>query len=103
MKHKEIPNRGYMPQTYMTTGYITLKLCQLNASRTMIIEYKNHEKNQKHSCKTNPWRKCKRKHHVVPENLALVTNTTKDRLQNMYPHPQMLQRKVSIIPSKYMK
>ena len=40
------------PQTYMATGYIMLKLCQLYAGRTMIIEYRNHEKNPKHSCKT---------------------------------------------------
>ena len=40
-----------------TTGYITLRLCKLNASRTTIIKYKNHAQNPKHSHKTNTWKK----------------------------------------------
>ena len=80
-KHKEISNKRNMPKPYTTTGYITLGLCKLNASRTTSIKYKNHVKNSNHSCKTNPWKKYQSKHHGVPKNLTLVTNTTKYRLQ----------------------
>ena len=58
IKHKEIPNKRNVLETYTTTCYITLGLCKLNASRTTIIEYKNHAENPKHSCKINPWIKC---------------------------------------------
>ena len=44
MKHKEIPNERNVPQMYSTTGYTTLRLCKLNASRTTTIKYKNHAK-----------------------------------------------------------
>ena len=67
-----------MPQTYSTTGHIIYRLCKLNGSRTTIIKYKNHAKNPKHSCKTNPGKTCQRKHHRVPQNLTLVTNTAKE-------------------------
>ena len=45
-------------------------------------------------------KKYQRKHHRGPKIFTLVTNTTKDRLQNMYCHPLMSQRKRSIISSK---
>ena len=43
---------------YTTTGYITLALCKLNASKTTTIEYKNHAENP-HSHKTNPCKNAK--------------------------------------------
>ena len=70
--------------TLQLVSHVALRLCKFNASRTAIIKYKNHAKNPKHSCKTNAWKKCQRKHHGTPLNLTLVTNTAKDRLQNMY-------------------
>ena len=56
-KHKEISNKGNMPQTYTTTGYITLGLCKLNASRTTIIKYENHAEIQNTAARLNPWKK----------------------------------------------
>ena len=61
MKYKEIPNKRNVPQIYTTTSYITLRLCKLNASRTAIMEYKNHAENPIHSCKTNPQKKMLKK------------------------------------------
>ena len=84
---------------YTKTGYITLRLYKLNASRTTGIKHKNHAENSKHGCKTYPWKKCQRKDDAVHKNYTLVTNTIKDRLQNMYSCPQMSQRKSSIISS----
>ena len=43
--------------------------------------YKNNTKSPKHSCKTNPQKKCQGKHHRMPQNPTLATNKTKDRLQ----------------------
>ena len=79
MQHKEIPNGRNMPQTNFATGHIT--------PRTAIIKYKNNAKSQKHSCKTNPWKKCHGKHHRMSQNPTLATITTEDRLQSMHSHP----------------
>ena len=46
MKRKEISNKRNVPQTYTTTGYITIGLCKLNASRTTIIRYNSMQKIQ---------------------------------------------------------
>ena len=32
-------------------------------------------------------KKCHGKHHRMPQNPTLATNTTEDRLQNMHSHP----------------
>ena len=87
MQHKEIPNRRNMPQSNSSTGHITLRLCKLNASRTAIIKYQNNAKSAKCSCMTNLQNKCLGKHHRMPQNPTLITDKTKNRLQNMHSHP----------------
>ena len=64
-----------MPQTNTATGHITPSLHKLNASRIAIIKHKNNAKSPKHSCKTNPQKKCHGKHHRMPQIPALATNT----------------------------
>ena len=59
MKHKEIPNKRNVPQTYTTTGYIPLGLCKLNAKRTTIIKYKIMQKVQNTSTRLILGRKAK--------------------------------------------
>ena len=92
LEHKEIPNKRNMPQTNSTTSHFTPWLCKLNAGRIAIIKYKNNAKSPKHSCKTNPQKTCHGKHHRVPQNPTLATNTTEDRLKNMHSHPQVPQQ-----------
>ena len=62
--------------------------------------FQTREKNHQQTVKHHPWKICQRKHHRVPKNFTMVTDATKDRLQNMYFCRQMLQRKSSIISSK---